>query len=233
MQGTTRPRRGAHIVFLHGWGGDSSAFSLSADMFARAGYGVITPDFSGFGDNPEPTEPRGVPEYAADILSLMDREGVAKAVFVGHSFGGRVALEIAAKHRERVVGLALVDAAGLKPRRKPSYYFRVALHKLSVKLGGKGLAGSSDYRVLSPVMKECFKRIVGYDQTPLLPLVGCPTAIFWGRGDRDTPFYMAKKFRKGIKDSHIFTLDGGHFAYLEDSAHFLPVLRAFVEEITK
>ena len=226
-------RDGAYVIFLHGWGGNSSAFSLSADMLKRSGYRAITPDFRGFGDSAEPDSPRGVPEYADDILSLMERDGISEAVLVGHSFGGRVALEIAAKHPERVRGLVLVDAAGLKPRRKPSYYIKVAFHKLSVKMGGKGLAGSSDYRALSPVMKECFKRIVNYDQTPLLPLVKCPTAIFWGRDDRDTPFCMAKRFNRGIADSHVFPLKGGHFAYLTDCDEFLSVLRAFVREITK
>lgn len=224
---------GTDVFFLHGWGCDSSAFSFSAEEMARAGYRATAPDFYGFGESAEPETPRGVPEYAADVLALMDGNGVEKAVFVGHSFGGRVALEIAAKHPERTLGLVLVDAAGLKPRRKPSYYFRIAWHKLSVKLGGKGLEGSPDYRALSPVMKECFKRIVNYDQTPLLPLVKCPTAVFWGRDDSETPLYMAKRFRKGIKDSHIFLLEGGHFAYLYDADVFVRVLRAFVGEITK
>ena len=205
-------RDGAYVIFLHGWGGNSSAFSLSADMLKRSGYRAITPDFRGFGDSAEPDLPRGVPEYADDILSLMERNGISEAV---------------------LRGLVLVDAAGLKPRRKPSYYIKVAFHKLSVKMGGKGLAGSSDYRALSPVMKECFKRIVNYDQTPLLPLVKCPTAIFWGRDDRDTPFCMAKRFNRGIADSHVFPLKGGHFAYLTDCDEFLSVLRAFVREITK
>lgn len=185
-------------------------------------------DFPGFGESAEPVRPFTVADYAAEVLALADEIGADSFALVGHSFGGRVALEIAAKHPERVGALALVDAAGLKPRRKPSYYIRVAAHKLLRKLGKKGLAGSSDYNLLSPVMKATFVRVVNYDQTPLLAEIKCPTAIFWGKDDSDTPIYMAEKFERGIRGSHLFLLRGGHFAYLTDPT-FLPVLKAFLE----
>ena len=184
-------------------------------------------DFPGFGESAEPPVPWTVGDYAAEVCSLADSLGAAEFALVGHSFGGRVALETAAEHPERVRALALVAAAGLKPRRKPSYFLRVAVHKLAKKFGGRGLKGSADYRALSHVMKGTFVKVVNYDQTPLLRRVKCPTAVFWGRGDRDTPLYMAKRFLRGIKDSSLFLLDGGHFAYLTDRT-FLPVLAAFL-----
>ena len=133
---------GADIFLLHGWGASSSAFSFVLDALGRAGFRATAPDFAGFGATPEPETPRGVPEYAADALALADELGAEKAIWVGHSFGGRVALEIAAKHPERAAGLVLVDSAGLRPRRPPSYHIRVALHKLLKRLGGSGLKGS-------------------------------------------------------------------------------------------
>ena len=158
--------------------------------------------------------------------------GAEKAIWVGHSFGGRVALEIAAKHPERAAGLVLVDSAGLRPRRPPSYHIRVALHKLLKRLGGSGLKGSADYRELSPVMKAVFVRVVNYDETPLLARIACPTAVFWGDRDRETPLYMAKRFVRGIEDSRLFMLSGGHFAYAEDPDKFVRVLIAFVRALT-
>lgn len=215
------------MLYLHGWGGNASAFLFCAKALSGEMRGVCV-DFAGFGESPEPERPYTVADYAAETLALMDGEGIRQFAVVGHSFGGRVALELAARHPERISALVLVDAAGLKPRRKPSYYLRVAAHKLLRKLGGKGLAGSSDYRRLSPVMKETFVRVVNYDQTSLLPYVRCPAAIFWGRDDADTPFYMAKKFERGISGAHLFVLEGGHFAYLSDPK-FFPVLKAFLE----
>ena len=223
---------GADIFLLHGWGASSSAFSFVLDALGRAGFRATAPDFAGFGATPEPEAPRGVPEYAADALALADELGAEKAIWVGHSFGGRVALEIAAKHPERAAGLVLVDSAGLRPRRPPSYHIRVALHKLLKRLGGSGLKGSADYRELSPVMKAVFVRVVNYDETPLLARIACPTAVFWGDRDRETPLYMAKRFVRGIEDSRLFMLSGGHFAYAEDPDRFMRVLIAFVRALT-
>ena len=214
------------VIFLHGWGGDASAFYFCAERL-KGEMRCVLADCAGFGKSAEPRAPYTVADYAADVLSLADGLGAERFALVGHSFGGRVALELAAHHPERVRALALVDAAGLRPRRKPAYYLRVAVHKVLKRLGGRGLRGSSDYRALSPVMKATFVNVVNYDQTPLLPLVSCPAAVFWGKDDRDTPPYMAKKFACGIKDSALFMLDGGHFAYLTDPA-FFPVLRAFL-----
>ena len=127
----------------------------------------VLADCAGFGKSAEPKAPYTVADYAADVLSLADGLGAERFALVGHSFGGRVALELAAHHPERVCALALVDAAGLRPRRKPSYYLRVAAHKVLKRLVGSGLRGSSDYRALSPVMKATFVNVVNYDQTQL------------------------------------------------------------------
>ena len=215
------------IIFLHGWGGDASAFLFCAERLKEE-FCCVAAELPGFGGCEEPPRPYSVADYAAEVLAFADESGADSFALVGHSFGGRVALELAARHPERVRALALVDAAGLKPRRKPSYYLRVAAHKLSKRFGGRGLSGSADYRSLSPVMKGTFVKVVNYDQTPLLGMVKCPTAVFWGKEDGDTPMYMARKFVRGIKDSSLFLLEGGHFAYLHDPT-FFPVLHAFLK----
>lgn len=215
-------------MFLHGWGGSASAFLFVAKRLV--GYKSIVVDFSGFGESEEPTHPYTIRDYADEIIALLEESGESRVSVVGHSFGGRVAMEIAVLRPDLVRSLILVDSAGLKPRRKPSYYVRIYLHKILVRLGGKGLKGSKDYRVLSPVMKETFKNVVSYDQSGILCKIKCPTAIFWGNKDNQTPPYMAKKLKRGIKGSEIFWLGGGHFAYVDDFDKFITVLNAFLYE---
>ena len=140
-------------------------------------------------------------------------------------------MEISAKFPDAVKGLVLVDSAGLKPKRKPTYYVKIAVHKALRKLGFKGLKGSKDYQSLSSMMKETFKKVVQYDQTHLLDDIKVPTAIFWGEKDKDTPLYMAKKLTKGIKDSSLFLLDGGHYAYVDDLEKFVSILSAFIKQV--
>jgi pimeloyl-ACP methyl ester carboxylesterase len=187
-------------------------------------------DFNGFGETPEPERPYTVGDYAGEVLAVLDKEGIDSAIFVGHSFGGRVAIELGAKFPDAVRGLVLVDSAGIRPKRKPSYYIKIITHKLLRKLGFKGLKGSRDYRVLSLIMKETFKNVVSYDQSKLLKSITAPTAIFWGKDDVDTPLYMAKKLSK-IPDSNLFFLEGGHYAYVTDNDRFLRILTAFIDEV--
>ncbi len=214
-------------MLLHGWGASVSAFLFVAENLSEK-YRVTALDFAGFGQSEEPSKPYGVPDYADDVLKLVEKLGIFKAVFVGHSFGGRVCLEIAARRPDIVSKLVLADSAGLKPKRGIKYHFRVTAHKILRKLGFKGLGGSSDYRNLPPTMRETFKSVVNYDQTYLLKDINCPTAIFWGDRDEETPLYMARKFEKEIADSKLFMLDGGHFSYADDPRKFLLILRAFI-----
>ena len=69
---------------------------------------VISPDFRGFGDSPLPPEPYA---DADDVAELLDHLGVADAAVVGSSMGGRVALELAARHPDRVNSLVLLCPA--------------------------------------------------------------------------------------------------------------------------
>lgn len=77
------------------------------EPLAAAGYRVIALDLPGFGDAPAPTH-----EDApwSDVLETMDVLKVERAALVGNSFGGAVALRIAALAPERVTALAMISA---------------------------------------------------------------------------------------------------------------------------
>lgn len=216
---------GEEVFFLHGWGGGTASFWGVANSLANE-YRVTLVDFAGFGKTPEPPYPFTLADYAGEVRALMNALSVTSAHFVCHSFGARVGIRLAASSPELVEKLIIVDGAGMKPRRKPAYYVKRAVHRV-LKLFGKGLKGSSDYRVLSPVMKQTFKNVVGTYQDGECARIGAETAIFWGRKDKDTPPYMARRLRRSIRNSGLFWLDGDHFAYLHDTS-FLPVLRAFL-----
>lgn len=216
------------MVFLHGWGANKDTFMFVARKLC-AKYRVLLVDFAGFGESDFPPEDYGVKQYANDIVCLLDILNIRRASFIAHSFGGRVAIEICAHYPKIADKLVLVDSAGVKPRRGFRYYFKVAIHKLLRKLGLKGLKGSSDYSVLPNEMKPIFKRVVNYFQNDILKDIKCPTAVFWGVKDKETPMYMYKTLLRKIERSYGFLLDGGHFAYAEDAFKFFAILSTFLE----
>ncbi len=200
------------------------------NYYSLRGYGVAALDFPPFGKSPEPSECWSLKDYTALTLSVMDSLGIDKAVIVGHSFGGRVAIDIAAK-TDRAEKLVLVSAAGLTPKRGLKYKLRQRRFLRNRKKGRDVTAYySSDYLAMPERLRGVFSRIVSEDLSDRLPLVRCPTLVVYGSHDTETPPYMAKRMYKEIKDSRIVRLEGGHFAYAERHTAFMTALDNFLQE---
>lgn len=103
------------FILMHGFA--ASLFSWREVMEPLAMYGrVIAFDRPAFGLTERPLTWDGTNPYSAEgqialTLALMDAWGVDKAILVGNSAGGTLALSFALAHPERVSGLVLVDAA--------------------------------------------------------------------------------------------------------------------------
>jgi len=165
-------------------------------------------------------------------MEIIRHYKMEEVILIGHSFGGRVAILLASES-PRIGGIVLVDSAGIRPKRKLSYYYKVYKYKLLKKLGIRNIkAGSSDYNKLSGAMKETFVRVVNQDLTGRLSKIVVPTLIVWGSLDKETPIYMAKKLNKHIKGSELNILEGaGHFSYLDNLEQFMGLLKGFVDRI--
>src|SRR5450756_122385 len=112
----------------------------------RDKYRVLALDLPGFGGSSPPPAPWGTPEYAAFVERAMTSLGVTRATYIGHSFGGRIAIWLAAHVPEAVQALVLVDAAGIRPRatfgrRTRQLFYKVAKTVLRLPiLGARGPA---------------------------------------------------------------------------------------------
>jgi pimeloyl-ACP methyl ester carboxylesterase len=113
--------QGPALVLLHAGIADRSMWSEHLEPLAAAGYRVVAPDLPGFGE--APVQP-GEQAPWSDVLTLMDDLRIDRAVLVGNSFGGAVALRVAALAPERVSALVLVSAPA--PRLEPSARLQTA-----------------------------------------------------------------------------------------------------------
>jgi len=215
------------VLLLHGWGGNGKIMSNLRRILVREGKTVIVPDLMGFGKSELPQPDMDLSDYVYSVIGLLSSLGIAKCDVIGHSFGGRIAIILA--EMGFVNRLTLISSAGMKPRFSLKKWLRIRAYKRA-KRKGKDVKkfGSQDYKALPEVMRPIFVRIVNEHLEKSLKHISCPTLIMWGDRDDQTPMYMAKRLRRGIKNSAIVTLHGGHFAYAEDDFKARRVLEAFL-----
>jgi len=98
------------VVFIHGVINDHSVWILQSRYLAHHGYNVLAVDLPGHCRS-QGEAPSSVEEAADVIAALLDAAGVARAALIGHSWGSLIALEAAARLKERVSHLVLVGTA--------------------------------------------------------------------------------------------------------------------------
>jgi pimeloyl-ACP methyl ester carboxylesterase len=102
---------GPPIVLLHGLGGAAANWRLVAPHLARE-CRVIVPELPGHGRS-EPSAAGSLDAFAEAMLAVVDAESALPAPWVGHSFGGVVALRAAALRPDALTGLVLAATAGI------------------------------------------------------------------------------------------------------------------------
>lgn len=191
------------ILALHGWGRDGSDFNQVLD-----GMSAIAPDLPGFGYSPSPTGVWGADDYARQLEPVVT--GMRTPVVVlGHSFGGRVAVCLAAKAPDLVCGLVLSGAPLIRspaPRPKLSYRLikwghrqgLVSDHQLE-RIRRKH--GSRDYRAARGVMRDVFVKVVNESYEDQLSKLVAPVALIWGEEDREVPVQRAAVVHRTLQES--------------------------------
>ena len=107
---------GHAVILMHGMFGSLSNLGNLARHLATH-YRVISVDLRNHGDSPHDPS-MDIPSMANDVVELMDELGLSEASLVGHSLGGKIAMQVALNHPERVARLVVADISPVayKPR---------------------------------------------------------------------------------------------------------------------
>ena len=233
--------QGPQVLLLHGWGVDSDNLEALRLHLAEH-FTVCSLDFPGFGQSQEPQQVWGVNEYADFVKTFLAYLGWKQPAVFGHSFGGRVAIVLAAEGScEKII---LCDSAGIKPRRGLEYYVRVYSYKLAkaiCRLPGLqrhrqrllslwlDANPSSDYRAAQGIMRQIFVKVVNQDLRPYLKHIAVPSLLIWGALDTATPLADAKIMEKEIADAGLVVFEqAGHFPFLSEPQRFYVIVDYFL-----
>ncbi|MGQ0526493.1 MAG: alpha/beta fold hydrolase [Alphaproteobacteria bacterium] len=232
------------IIWAHGWGQTHTAFSAIAESLNQSGRHLLI-DLPGFGVSPVPSEPWGTADYADALAALIREQDAGKVIWVGHSFGCRVGLQMAARHPDLAAGLFLIAAAGL-PRKRyliQKIYLETRIYTFKIlksfiphgpvrdRLLKKFMKG--DYASAGP-MRAIFVKTVNEDLTPLLSRIRCPVKLVYGADDSETPPEIGRRIQKGIAGAEMVTLEGqDHYTMLGEGRHpVVSQLKKFIEDLS-
>jgi pimeloyl-ACP methyl ester carboxylesterase len=118
------PKDGRPLVFWHALGAVQSGAYLTelAPTLAEGGFRLIAPDAPGFGQSPPlPPERYELDSLVELLAGALDERGIERAILMGHSWGGSIALAFAARAPERVEGLVLVDSGQMDYHDSPNF----------------------------------------------------------------------------------------------------------------
>ena len=231
------------LLCLHGWGGSKESFTelreaLNQSLRSDSGQAlkgsdlkILTPDLPGFGSEPDPKEPWTTDDYADWVVRWLKKQPEysqltaqdSQLLLLGHSHGGRIAINLVAKNKLYPKHLYLCAAAGIRHPRHIKRIIGLTLAKtgkslLKIRglrslqpLGKKllyRLVRVHDYEQASNVMKDTLRKVSAEDARPLLSSIKIPTDIFWGEQDGMTPFSDALLMHAEIKGSHLHRYPG-------------------------
>ncbi len=230
---------GESVVLLHGWGGEANSFKPVIDQMSRY-YKVFALDLPGFGLSEMPTVAWDATDYATFLSVFFEKLKIRKAHLIGHSYGGRISIVMAAHQPHLVDKLILVDSAGIIPPRSLLYYIRIGIAKwgrVIRQCGSVGkrfadalskMIGSKDYREAGP-MQATLVKSVNQDLRPLLPKIEAATLLIWGENDNETPISSGEIMSREIPNSELVILkDAGHFSYLDQFQQFCKIVGKFL-----
>ena len=103
------------FIFLHGGGADTSHLGPQFYFFARRGT-AINLALRGYGKSDKPAKYGTIAQYADDVAYLCHQLKITSPIIIGHSMGGMVAVELAAKHPMLPTALVLISSGVLFPR---------------------------------------------------------------------------------------------------------------------
>jgi pimeloyl-ACP methyl ester carboxylesterase len=244
------------LILLHGFGSSLHTWEPWAQALAPQ-WRVIRLDLPGAGlTGADPSDDYSDERAVQLIAALMDQRGVARASFIGHSMGGRIAWRFAVEQPALVDKLVLEAPDGFA---SPGFEYgkppevglavramRYALPRAVLRMGlepayanPKLLDEDTVTRyhdmMLAPGVRAALisrmQRMVLQDPAPLLQRLHAPTLLLWGAQDQMIPPANAQDYLRTLPQARLVTVPGvGHVPHEEAPAAALPAVQAFLQD---
>lgn len=196
--------QGYPLILLHGNGESCDYFEHQIPFFSTT-YRVIAIDTRGHGKSPRGEKPFTIKQFAEDLHDFMNEKCIEKAILLGFSDGGNIALTFALKYPERVEKM-IVDGANLFPSGvKPLYQWPIEIgYRIAKLFSNKSEKAKQNAEMLGLMVNEPH-----IDPTELACLT-MPVLVVAGTKDMIKESHT-RLIHKSLPNAQLVLLEGDHF----------------------
>lgn len=234
------------IVILPGWMLEADKYQKIAQIFKINGYQTNIVDFPGF-DHQDLKKVLNLTDYVKFLHQYLKSHQIREAIFIAHSFGGRVALKYLSQEPKKAKALIISGTPGFLPVSK----IKLTLFLILAKIGGfifsipvinklknfirrvyYKLIGAKDFYHVKGLMRETFKNIIKEPLKEYMQKIQFPTLLLWGENDKVVSVTIAKQMQKTIRKSTLVMIPNqGHMFITHDSQQFTSEVMKFLNSL--
>ncbi|MGQ9593277.1 MAG: alpha/beta fold hydrolase [Anaerolineae bacterium] len=231
----------AAVVLVHGAGGSHVHWPVA--LRRLPGATVYALDLPGHGRS-EGEGRRSIGAYRDVVRAFLEVAGLERAILVGHSMGGAIALDVALRYPKRLAGLVLVGS-GARLRVAPALLqglqedYPRAVENLVQWLFAEGAPEQPRRRARQQLLEANpdvvygdFLACDGFDVMGELPRVETQTLVICGTADRMTPLKYSEYLAAHIPQARLEVIPGGgHMVMLEQPEPVARAVSAFLRSV--
>ncbi len=215
--------QGQLLILLHGNGESCDYFEHQIAYFSKQ-YHVIALDTRGHGKSPRGEKPFTIKQFAEDLHDFMDEKGIGKAILLGFSDGGNIALTFALKYPERVDKM-IVDGANLFPSGvKPLYQWPIEIgYRIAKRFSKKSEKAKQNAEMLGLMVNE------PHIEPSELARLTMPVLVVAGTKDMIKESHT-RLIYKSLPNAQMNIIEGDHFVANKNAEAFNKVVDIFLRK---
>jgi pimeloyl-ACP methyl ester carboxylesterase len=225
------------LVMIHGTGANSEMWRPQIDLLKSRGYRCFLPEFRGHGDSHEPCDGGDIDAHLKDMQdSLMDQGIGFPAVFIGHSLGAIVALELAERRPELFRQILAVGMPGKVPQALVRA-FKILMNSPFEKLRGTAIHTNLPWRERTLIstnrysLEQIVENFARLNYVERQFMIDCPVHFSVGRFDPIAPAHHVKTIHRSMAVSTLRVFNwAGHNCMDERPEEFNTWLLEKLEE---
>ena len=238
----TEAGEGQPIIVLHGLLGELSNFDGVFNYFSENGYKVIIPELPIY---KLPILKTNVKNLSKFLKEFMVFKKIDKAILLGNSLGGHIALYFTKLNLKNVAGIVLAGSSGLYeksmgdtyPKRGNYEYIKLKTQEVfyrpevaTKKVVDEIFEAVNDRNKVIRTLAIA-KSAIRHNMAKDLPAMNTPACIIWGKNDSVTPPEVAEDFEKLLPDADLYWIDKcGHAPMMEHPDKFNEILENWLKE---